>query len=410
MSRKKGGIDIVACLRDFNRGRDPGRLALKYRNMRADAFVFLRGTCHLYFDRVSQSGGLLDEAPNAWVCGDLHFENFGSYKGDNGLTYFDINDFDEATLAPLSWDVGRFLSSLQVASKALRTTPAQTEALCTLFLDSYTAALASGRIGWLERETATGLIGELLQQLESRRRSDFLDQHTWFKGKQRRIICDGKHAIAVSDDQRRKARELVETSAAAKEKPDFFTVLDVVNRIAGTGSLGLERFAVLVQGKGSPDRNALLDLKQVVGSSLQRHLGRPVPNWPSEAARIIALRQRMQCVPPRFLEAIPDGATSYVLRALQPVEDRVALGAARLSMRQMQGIIIEMARLTAWAHLRGSGRGGSAIADELIAFAGDHARWREKLLAAATAAADQVNRDWATYAAAYDAGAFALDQ
>src|SRR5262249_44233547 len=149
--------------------------------------------------------------------------------------YFDLNDFDEATLAPLSWDVGRFLSSVQVAGKALRVTAAQTEALCTQFLESYATALASGRIGWLEREKASGLIGELLQQLESRKRPEFLDQHTWFKGKQRRIICDGKHAVAVSDEQRRKATELVETSAAAKEKPDFFKVLDVVNRIAGTG-------------------------------------------------------------------------------------------------------------------------------------------------------------------------------
>ena len=32
-------------------------------------------------------------------------------------------------------------------------------------------------------------------------------------------------------------------------------MLDVARRIAGTGSLGVERYAILVEGKGSPDIN-----------------------------------------------------------------------------------------------------------------------------------------------------------
>ena len=83
--------DICESIRVFNRLRDPERLAMKYEKMRTNEYVFLRGSCHLFYE-------LLEKYFAATLrlgdCGDLHLENFGSYKGSNRLTYFDINDFD----------------------------------------------------------------------------------------------------------------------------------------------------------------------------------------------------------------------------------------------------------------------------------------------------------------------------
>ena len=84
--------NIVLDILNFNAGRDSERLAMKYHNMRRDAFVFLRGTCHLFYARLPRHT-LFQSAPLAWCCGDMHLENFGSYKADNRLVYFDINDF-----------------------------------------------------------------------------------------------------------------------------------------------------------------------------------------------------------------------------------------------------------------------------------------------------------------------------
>ncbi|HEX8964012.1 MAG TPA: DUF2252 family protein, partial [Rhodocyclaceae bacterium] len=74
-------MDVVATLLAFNAGRDPERLRLKYAKMSRSPFVFLRGTCHLFYRRAAALG--LPDSPATWICGDLHFENFGSYKGDN---------------------------------------------------------------------------------------------------------------------------------------------------------------------------------------------------------------------------------------------------------------------------------------------------------------------------------------
>ena len=92
-------VDCLQRITTYNYGRDPERLSRKYAAMRADVFAFLRGTCHLFYEDWPHIS-TLNDAPRTWICGDLHLENFGSYKGDNRLTYFDLNDFDEAILAP----------------------------------------------------------------------------------------------------------------------------------------------------------------------------------------------------------------------------------------------------------------------------------------------------------------------
>lgn len=121
---------------------------------------------------------LLNSAPPAWICGDLHLENFGAYKGDNRLSYFDQNDFGEAVLAPASWELSRFLVSVLVAVDTLKVRPAEAIALSHCFLDAYAANLTEGKARWVERLTADGMVRELLRDLRMRERPAFLDRRT----------------------------------------------------------------------------------------------------------------------------------------------------------------------------------------------------------------------------------------
>lgn len=398
-------MDIVRNIHDYNHGRDPERLALKYRNMRSSPFVFLRATCHLFYDRLP-GGRLFSGAPAAWLCGDLHLENFGSYKGDNRLVYFDLNDFDESALAPVTWELVRFLSSLLVGAKSLKVTRAEALVLCRSFLDAYAAALQAGKARWVERETADGMVAQLLDRVQKRQRPDLLDSRTERNGKkQRRIRLDGKKALPVSDKQGQRIAGFMREFAATQADPGFYQMLDVARRIAGNGSLGVERYIVLVEGKGSPDGNYLLDLKAAQPSALTPHLKLKQPHWPSEAQRIVAIQQRVQAVSMAFLQPAQIGKTAYVLRGLQPSEDRVALDDWNKRLRRLEGVMKAMGEIVAWGQLRSSGRDGSAIADELIDF-GKQTKWRDGLLDAAEDCAALVNQDWAVYSAAYDDGAF----
>jgi uncharacterized protein (DUF2252 family) len=402
-------LDIVKAIRAFNAGREPQRLAIKYARMRSDPFVFLRGTCHLFYAR-KLPGVLFKKAPLAWISGDLHLENFGAYKGDNRLAYFDANDFDEAALAPASWEVVRFLASLMTAGETLAIGAKKIRRLCATFSDSYASTLAAGHIGWLERETARGLIRDMLDELRASKRIDLLNRHTERKGQRRQIRCDGDHAIAPSADGRRLAVALMEKYVATNharqgDRAQFFQVVDVANRVAGTGSLGLDRWLVLVEGKGAPDGHYLLDLKQAVPSSLAPRLAVAQPDWRSQADRIASLQRRLQAVPIAFLAPIKQGRRSYLLRGLQASVERLSLAPKLRDVDDICQAITDMGRLVAWAQLRAAGRQGSAPADDLMAFGAASRDWQDDLLSVAAAKTAEVMADWQVYQAAYDAGA-----
>src|SRR5579863_614553 len=111
--------DVVKRIQTFNKGRLPDMLDLKYQAMRTNVFAFYRGTCHLFYQDWPTDTPL-NHAPATWICGDLHLENFGSYKGDNRLVYFDMNDFDEAVLASANWEISRMLTSIFVGFDSLK--------------------------------------------------------------------------------------------------------------------------------------------------------------------------------------------------------------------------------------------------------------------------------------------------
>jgi Uncharacterized protein conserved in bacteria (DUF2252) len=73
--------------------------------------------------------------------------------------------------------------------------------------------------------------------------------------------------------------------------------------------------------------------------------------------------------------------------------------------KDVERVIKDMAMLTASAQLRSSGRQGSALADELIAFGKDH-HWQQGLLDYAVAYAAKVKKDYQAYFKAYKAGYF----
>lgn len=377
---------------------------MKYRNMRSSAFVYLRATCHLFPGQLPAQK-MLAAAPGVWSCGDLHLENFGSYKGDNRLTYFDINDFDEGALIPASWDIVRLLTSVRLACAELEFTPERVRELIDALLAAYFGELRNGGARWLERDTATGPVRELLASVIERKRENFLDSRTTKKGKRRALLIDGKRALAASKAQRAQVVDFMRQFASTQSEPDFYEVLDVARRIAGNGSLGLDRFVVLVRGKGSPDNNYLLDLKLAAPSALAAAFTLKQPAWMSQSERVTAITRRAQAVPVAFLHAVQMDGRDYVLRDLQPAADRVAFSEEVHNPHRLNELMQAVGQCTAWSHLRGSGRQRSAIADELIAFGSD-AQWPKLLRKASASCADNVASEWTVFSAAYDDKAF----
>jgi len=385
----------------YNAGREGERVALKYRAMRQDPFAFMRGTCHLFYQDWPVSERQLNNAPLAWICGDLHLENFGCYKGDNRLVYFDVNDFDEAVLAPATWELGRWLSSIMVAAKSLQIPKDDAVQLCQAGLNGYTAALTAGKARWLERETAKGMIRDLLDPLTLRNRKTFLDSRTKLRKGKRSLKVDGKHALALEPQESDSVKAFVEEFAQQQANPDFYRPLDVARRIAGTGSLGVARYVILVEGRGSPDANYLIDLKEALPSALSPYLTHPQPGWQSEAHRVASVQRWAQAIAPAFLSAVSFQNRPFVFKGLQPSQDRLALEKWNGKLKRLEHVIGSMGEIIAWSHLRSGGRSGSAITDDWIKF-GKQRDWQSSLLDYATAYASVIAVDWEIYCAEYD--------
>ncbi len=380
----------------FNAGRDPELLAVKYKKMRKSPFAFFRGTAHLFWEDLAQSGALPD-APLVWACGDLHLENFGSFEGDDAVAHFDLNDFDEGALGRATWELARFVAGVFLAAPSLDLTPTQSDTLVESFLDAYQTAMRAGKAGSVERDSSDGMVKALLHQVGKRTRTLLIESYTTSKKGKLQLDLENHHLMPVTIKQREEATRWLGAFARSQPDPGFFEIIDVARRVSGLGSLGLERLAILVRGERNGDP-AILDAKQAPPSSLSMFTKQQQPNWPSEPERVVAIQRRMQATTPALTHSVKAGRGGYVLRELQPSADRLSLKDAKAHPRLLGPVIETMGKLTAWAQLRSSGRDGSATMKDLIAFAGTSS-WRRPLVDYGRAYGVKAERDYEEFCA-----------
>ncbi len=395
-------VGVAERLRIFNQNRLPGMVARKYQAMRTHPFAFFRGSCHLFYEDWPAASPL-DDSPPAWLCGDLHLENFGVFKGADRQVHFGINDFDDGVLAPCAWDVARWLTSLHLAGDLLDLSKADVTTLGRFFLVRYFSTLAGGRAAPLQHAPVSEAVTRLKREAESRSREKFLKERTRREGDERRFV-ESKKLLSVSGDEKKRVMKAVRRVGEKSGNLQFYRPLDVAFRVAGTGSLGLKRCVVLVEGRGSPDENFILDLKESHPSALAPALNIPQPKWASEAQRAVTVQERAQFMPPALLDTLEIEGAWYILREMQPSQDKIAVTDWENRPGWMQPLCAEMAELTARAHLRGAGREGAASLDAFAAF-GEQAALTGELLAFARRAAETARADYQAFCEAFPPGA-----
>lgn len=384
-------------------GRVPELLALRYHRMQADALAFFRGSAPLYYARF-WAEPLLGASPVAWLCGDAHVENFGSFRGDNRLVYFDVNDFDEAVLGPVLWDVGRLAVSVLLAAARFGLPPAERQALAQDLLAAYAAALAAGKPYQLERATARGVVRHLLEAVAQRRQRELLTGRARRRGSWHLLPAKAANLRALPADERHAVFQALEAWRQEQGHPPCGPLLDVAGRIAGVGSLGVRRYAVLAQALLPSKLPRLLDLKAASAAAPAAHCPGPQPTWATEAVRVVAAQVRLQAVPPALLQPLVLEGQPCVLRELQPVADKLDFTNFTRGATSFRAAVPTFGRLLAWAHLRAAAHQGAAGPDDLIAFGQTAADWLPGLLHFATVAKAEVREDFHSFRLACRAG------
>lgn len=161
---------MIAC----NSNRLPRLTAMKYDAMMENHFRFFRGTNAIFYEDACKA--ISPVSPVSWICGDLHMENFGTYKSDNRLVYFDLNDFDEALLAPVEFETVRLVTSIFTGFEALKLEHDKALRMARLFLKTYSATLANGKPNYIEPKTAKGIVRAFVLAASKRSQKEILEK------------------------------------------------------------------------------------------------------------------------------------------------------------------------------------------------------------------------------------------
>jgi len=137
-------------------------LRLKHARMREAPLPFLRGTYYQWCQRWLEHGGDARAAMPVLAVGDLHVENFGTWRDSDGRLCWGVNDFDEAALLPWTQDLVRLATSALLASAEGHLVLKRRSA-CDAILEGYREGVRTGGSafvleedhGWLRR-IATG--------------------------------------------------------------------------------------------------------------------------------------------------------------------------------------------------------------------------------------------------------------
>jgi hypothetical protein len=95
----------------------PAGLAEKRRKLRGRRFPFLRGTFHRWPACFATLEPQLQAEPRILSVGDVHLENFGTWRDAEGRLAWGVNDFDEAAELPWPSDLVRLATSIRLARR-----------------------------------------------------------------------------------------------------------------------------------------------------------------------------------------------------------------------------------------------------------------------------------------------------
>ena len=315
----------------------PHLMTRKIARMAASPLGYLRGAAPLYYELLRDHPEL-EQGPSGegWLVGDAHVENFGAFKSADGkgseAVVFDVNDFDEAIIGPFRWDVVRLLASLILGGRELGSTGKQSVLLCGSILEGYVPALCDGA----PPGDPPPPVRRLLKAVTERTHKEFLDHRTSGGGSNSNSNSNSSAARRFLRGERYQdlPPALVSQAHAAFERyverldpqhtvaADHFKIEDVAFRVAGTGSLGALRIAVLTQGKGDLDTRWIFDMKSE-GSPSACELAPAIPGL--AASRVLTATLACLEHPPRLAGTTDLGEISLFVRRLPPQEDKLDL-------------------------------------------------------------------------------------
>jgi len=337
---------------------DQKDLRLKHANMKADVFMFLRATYYRWAQIWPEVCPELARAPHVLAVGDLHVENFGTWRDIEGRLIWGVNDFDEAWPMAYTIDLVRLAVSAHLAVEAGRL-PLKREDICGTMLEGYCEAM--------QEKGCPYVLGE---------------KHQWL-----RRIAEGELRDPVRFWQKIDALPTLKTECPVSAidalqhlMPAPGIPFRLTHRTAGLGSLGHSRYVAIADWHGGLIAR---EAKALVPSSSHwaQTLDSKKNDGPTEILYQTIINRAVRCPDP-FVQL----RGRWIVRRLGPHCSRIELASLRAPDTELR-LLHAMGWETANIHL------GTPPARKLVLrhLAKQKPRW---LHHAAEVMLDAVRSDW----------------
>lgn len=328
--------------------RDPALVALKYKKMKDSSFSFFRGSAPLFYQDVKGQQEQLSGITIP-IQGDMHLENLGTYQTGAGAIAYDLNDFDEATQAPFTWEIARCAVSIRLAlhEAGLKDANERVEAFVAAYLRHIKLLNGSSSL----QQSYIPKDGPAAAAVRNAAQTSALGAMI-SNGK----FILGKKLLAVSASDQTAIKNALSSYAATRpEAPGVFQVKDVAARIAGTASIGHYRFVALIEGatlSASDDR--VLEIKE-------EDLPAAGGTNENQANRVCRAYGYFLPDPDPMLGFVKLKGAECLVRELQPAKNGVEL--KDLAEKDWDSFLETVAEVLARAHAR-SGHAEQILAEK----------------------------------------------
>ena len=335
---------------------DQHALSFKHKQMTSALFPFLRATFYRWVQIWPAAAGDAAVAPSLLAVGDLHVENFGTWRDVEGRLIWGINDFDEVYKMPYTLDLVRLATSALAACRELHLSLRPRQASDAI-LEGYTDAIKFGGSPFVLAESHRWLRKIAMNRL--RDATIFWDKISKFPSAPYRL-----------------PRQV--ESELRKLLPDLSVACEKKGRLAGLGSLGHRRVVLVGRWHGG---FVAREAKALTPSACAWFRGSPHVN----AIRYGTILDHAVRVPDPFVRPYK----GWLLRRLAPDCSRIEL--ASLPERRAEGrLLYSMGWETANIHF-GTPKAISSVKRDL---AKRPANWLHK---AAKAMLRATERDWLSW-------------
>jgi hypothetical protein len=292
-------------------------LRLKHLRMKEELFAFFRATFYRWAQVWPEICPDLAKAPHVLAVGDLHVENFGTWRDVEGRLIWGVNDFDEAWPMAYTIDLVRLAVSAHLAAEAGRL-PIKREDICDALLEGYRDTM--------DEKGLPFVLGEHHQWLRLIAEGELRDPvHFWAKMD---ALPTLKSQAPIS------AVDAIQHLMPAHDIP-----FRLAHRVAGLGSLGHPRYVAIADWHGG---RIAREAKALVPSSsfwAQNHEG------PAEILYQIIINRAVRCPDP-FVQL----RGRWIVRRLGPHCSRIELASLRAPNIELR-LLNAMGSETANIHL-----------------------------------------------------------